>query len=117
MALTGLRFCAVSDEETARARARVLTDLGLVNTLEDGASFPGAVFPTADRASWAEFWAEGAGMPAGVMLQLVVDDADAMAEKARDAGLEVMGPMDLHGERIYGAQLPGGLGLAFLSRT
>ena len=117
MALLGLRFCNVADEATARAQGKALADLGLTNSLEDGDPFPGAVFPTSDGASWAEFWAQGAGMPPGVMLQLVVDDADAMAEKARAAGLDVMGPMDAHGERIYGATLPGGLGLAFLSKA
>ena len=117
MALTGIRFCTVTDEATARKQAAALAALGLGNTLEDGDPFPGAVFPTSDGKSWAEIWAEGAGMPPGVMLQLVVDDADAMAERARAAGLEVMGPMEAHGERIYGTKLPGGLGLAFLSGT
>ncbi len=50
------------------------------------------------------------------MLQLVVDDADAYAEKAKAGGLSPQGPMDAHGERIYFLTLPGGLQMSFQSR-
>ena len=40
-------------------------------------------------------------MPAGIMLQVEVDDADAVAEQARSQGLNPQGPMLAHGERIY----------------
>jgi hypothetical protein len=52
-------------------------------------------------------------MPAGLMLQLVVDDADAIAANARENGVEVQGPMEAHGEKIYFAVAPGGLSISF----
>ena len=116
MALRAIRFCHVAPEETARQIAELLTALGLDNTLEDGAPFPGAVFPSAEAGSWVEIWAEGAGMPVGTMLQLVVEDADAVAEKARALGHALMGPIEAYGERIYAMTLPGGLSMAFLSK-
>jgi len=54
-------------------------------------------------------------MPAGIMLQIVVDDADAWAENARKNGLEPSGPIDDHGERIYYLKAPGGLPISFQS--
>ena len=55
-------------------------------------------------------------MPACTMLQLVVDDADAWAARARENGLDPHGPMDAHGERIYFLQAPTGLPVTFQSR-
>ncbi len=52
-------------------------------------------------------------MPVGLMLQLVVDDADAVAQNAAKAGIEVQGPMEAHGEKIYFAVAPGGLSVSF----
>ncbi len=52
-------------------------------------------------------------MPAGTMLQVVVDDADAFAENAKQNGLDSQGPMDAHGERIYFIGTPTGLQLSF----
>lgn len=117
MRLKGLRFCHVAEGETAQDIAVVLGKLGLENTMPDGDTdaFPGAVFPNADSSSWVEVWAAGEGMPPGTMLQLVVDDADAVAEAARSGGLDPSGPMDAHGERIYYLPLPGGLMMSFQS--
>lgn len=50
---------------------------------------------------------------AGLMLQIVVDDADAVAETARSNGIGVQGPMEAHGEKIYFAVAPGGLSVSF----
>jgi hypothetical protein len=50
------------------------------------------------------------------MLQIVVDDADAWAERARENGLDPHGPTDAHGERIYFFSAPGGLPVVVLSR-
>ena len=55
-------------------------------------------------------------MPAGIMLQIVVDDADVWAGNARKNGLEPTGPIDSHGERIYYLTAPGGLPIAFQSK-
>ena len=114
MKVIGIRFCQVSEqaEEIARFLGEGLglpkTDLG-----DDGGSFPGAVFPAGD--SWVELWAPAEGMPTGTMLQIVVDDADAWAERARANGLDPKGPMDQHGERIYFLTAPGGMPVSFQS--
>jgi len=115
MQVIGIRFCQVS--EHAEAIATFLgTGLGLPQTDlgAGGGSFPGAVFPAGE--SWIEVWPQSEGMPAGTMLQIVVDDADAWAEQARANGLEPSGPMDEHGERIYFLTAPGGLPISFQSK-
>ena len=113
----GIRFCSVSDQ--AEDLARFLGNgLGLPQmewTVEPPADgFPGAVFPAGD--SWVEVWAAGPEMPAGMMLQIVVDDADAWAERARAGGLDPQGPTDAHGERIYFLTAPDGLAMSFQSK-
>ena len=111
MRVIGIRFCAVSPDAEALAGC-LGNGLGLPRREMPDAppdGFSGAVFPAGD--SWIEIWPEGAGMPAGTMLQIEVDDADAWAAQARDNGLEPHGPMDAHGKRIYCLQAPGGLTL------
>ena len=115
MKVIGIRFCQVSEQ--AEDIAKFLADgLGLPKTGfgDSFSTFPGAVFPAGD--SWIEVWPQGDGMPAGTMLQIVVDDADAWAEQARANGLEPSGPMDEHGERIYFLTAPGGLPVSFQSK-
>ncbi len=117
MRVMGIRFCSVSAE--AEEVARFLGDgLGLTERKmsQDDAPFSGAVFPAGAGESWVEVWPEGPGMPAGIMLQIVVDDADAWADNARKNGLEPAGPMDAHGERIYYLKAPGGLAISFQSK-
>ncbi len=80
----------------------------------DPESPQGGIFAAGD--SWVEVWPEGEGMPAGIMLQVVVDDADAVAEHARAQGLQPRGPMEAHGERIYSILAPGGLAMTFQSK-
>ena len=55
-------------------------------------------------------------MPAGIMLQVEVEDADALAAVARAQGLEPKGPVEAHGERIYYLLAPGGLAMTFQSK-
>lgn len=118
MRVLSLRFCAVSPE--AQALAEFFNKLGLKPAALDPAcgvepaSLGGAIFAAGD--SWIEVWPEGHEMPAGLMLQLVVDDAEAFAAHARAQGLDPQGPMDAHGERIFFAQAPGGLQLSFQSK-
>ncbi len=115
MQVLGIRFCSVSAE--AEEVARFLGGgLGLPERImsDDGAPFSGAIFPAGE--SWVEVWPEGPGMPAGIMLQVVVDDADAWADNSRKNGLEPTGPMDAHGERIYYLKAPGGLAISFQSK-
>ena len=115
MQVLGIRFCSVSDE--AAELAGFLDALGLARRpMEDDGnpdSFCGAVFPAGE--SWIEIWQKGPEMPEGIMLQVVVDDADAFAEHARSNNLEPQGPMDAHGERIYFLEAPGGLQMSFQS--
>lgn len=115
MQVLGIRFCSVSPE--AEGLADFLGNgLGLPANLftEDGTPFSGAIFPAGE--SWVEVWPEAPGMPAGIMLQIVVDDADARAEKTRKNGLDPTGPMDEYGERIYYLNAPGGLPVSFQSK-
>ena len=116
MKVNAIRFCSVSAQapELARFLGEGLGLPPLEGGPPSGDEFTGAVFPAGD--SWIEVWPEGPGMPAGIMLQIVVDDADAWAERARANGLDPQGPTDAHGERIYYLQAPGGLPIAFQSR-
>ena len=114
MEVIGIRFCSVAEE--AEDLAVFLTKVGLPQRdlgAAESDSFPGAVFPARD--SWIEVWKKGPDMPEGVMLQVIVDDADAFAEHARSNGLEPQGPMDAHGERIYFLKAPTGLQMSFQS--
>ncbi len=111
MEVLGIRFCAVAEE--AREMAEFFTKgLGLPERdLGGGEEFHGAVIPAG--SSWIEIWQKAADMPVGLMLQIVVDDADAVAKTARDNGIDVQGPMEAHGEKIYFAVAPGGLSVSF----
>ncbi|MEM8530461.1 MAG: hypothetical protein AAGF95_06445 [Chloroflexota bacterium] len=119
MKVLGIRFCSVSNEAEQIA-AFLRGGLGLPERAMPGADafdgFPGAVFPAESDESWVEVWPAGPEMPAGIMLQIVVDDADAWAENARQNGLTPEGPTDAHGERIYFLQAPGGLPVSFQSK-
>lgn len=112
-----IRFCAITPEADQ-----------LVEFLGLGLGFPclarpllptdpdspkGGLFPAGE--SRVEVWPEGEGIPAGIMLQVVVDDADAVAAVARSQGLEPQGPMEANGERIYYLLAPGGLAMTFQS--
>jgi len=77
-----------------------------------GDEFGGCIIPAGD-SSWVEIWQKSESMPAGLMLQLVVDDADAVAATAKENGIDVQGPMEAHGEKIYFAVAPGGLSISF----
>ena len=116
MKVLGIRYCAVSGQ--AKELAGFFGDgLGLpAQPVDDAGSgeFCGAIFPAGE--SWIEVWPDAVGMPEGVMLQVVVDDADAWAEQARSNGLDPKGPNDMHGERIYYLNAPGGLAVSFQSK-
>ena len=116
MKVLGIRFCSVSGIAEDLA-AFFGTGLGLPerDIGDCGDDFSGAVFP-AGEGSWIEVWKDGPEMPPGVMLQIIVDDADAVAATARQNGIDISEPMDAHGERIYFASAPGGLQLSFQSK-
>jgi len=117
MEVKSIRFCAISAEA-----AQLVEFLGLglgfpciakPLLADDPESPQGGVFPAGD--SRIEVWPEGAGMPQGIMLQVIVDDANAFAAHAKANGLEIKGPMSAHGECIYFALAPGGLALTIQS--
>ena len=123
MKVLGIRFCSVSDRadelvaflgEGVGMPMRSVTGEG--QPADGTTTTGGAIFPAGDE-SWIEIWREGPGMPAGTMLQIVVDDADAWAEQAKRNGLEPQGPTDAHGERIYFLQAPGGLPVTLQSKV
>ena len=125
MKVLGIRFCRVAKRENAEALSKMLgpEGLGIPKRLLSHDlprdSFQGAVFPVEANAdhSWIEVWPASAEMPEMVMLQIIVDDADAWAQQARDNGLDPKGPDIAHGERIYYLEGPSGLPIAFASKV
>lgn len=115
MKVLGIRFCQVSED--AEAFAKFLgeglgmpeRDLGM-----EGGAFQGAIFPAGD--SWIELWPSDDPAMSMTMLQVIVDDADAWAARARRGGLEPEGPTDAHGDRIYMITAPGGMPMSFQSK-
>jgi hypothetical protein len=113
-----IRFCAISSEADQLVE---FLGLGLgfpcvAKNLDpnDPDSLQGGHFPAGD--SRIEVWPEGEGMPVGIMLQVEVADADAVAEHARNQGLRPQGPVEAHGERIYYLLAPGGLAMTIQSK-
>lgn len=80
---------------------------------EEAEGFEGAIHLAGE--SWIETWQTGEQMPVGLMLQIVVDDAEEFADHARSNGLDPQGPVDAHGERIFMLTAPGGLQVSFQS--
>lgn len=122
MKVLGMRFCKVAKKEDAQDLATMLARLGVKERDMHGGNSPdfqGAVFPVEHNGenSWIEIWPAGENMPEMTMLQIVVDDADAFAEHARNNGLDPKGPDDMHGERVYYMEGPGGLPIAFQSKV
>lgn len=115
MNILGIRFCNVS-EQAKEDTEFFANQLGLSNTLTDSDDFTGGVFATEDKSSWVECWKASEDMPAGTMLQLVVENADEFAANAKSNGLEPYGPMDAHGERIYYLKSPSGISISFQSK-
>jgi len=112
-----IRFCAISPQADQLVEflglglgfpcvARPLND--------DPEAVTGGIFPAGDSS--IEVWPEGEQMPAGVMLQISVEDADAVAEHARANALEPKGPVHANGEKIYYLLAPGGLAVTFQSK-
>jgi hypothetical protein len=115
MRVLSIRYCSVTPQ--AEELAEFFRALGMqdrMNAAPSGATtFAGAIFPAGD--SWVEVWPQRPQMPPGVMLQIIVDDADAFADYAASNGLTPQGPMDAHGERIYFLKGPGELQISFQS--
>ena len=115
MRVLSIRYCSVSPQ--AEELAEFFRALGMQDRISAAGNasttFSGAVFPAGE--SWVEVWPQRPQMPPGVMLQIIVDDADEFAEYATSNGLSPQGPMDAHGERIYFLKGPGELQLSFQS--
>ena len=96
MEVLGIRFCAVAEEAQEMAEF-FSVGLGLPERdLGGGEGFHGAVIPAG--TSWIEIWQKAADMPVGLMLQIVVDDADAVVAAAAAAGGQlVVPPWDVPG--------------------
>ncbi len=123
MKVLGMRFCRVAGGGQAEALADMFRKLGLDERQmappgAESNDFFGAVFPIEHNQenSWIEIWPAGENMPEMVMLQIIVDDAEAFAENAKKNGLDPKGPDDAHGERIYYLAGPGGLPISFQSK-
>jgi hypothetical protein len=116
MKVLGFRFCTVSPE--ASHLASFLDALGFerhpLEGGDSGDSFTGAVFAAGE--SWLAMWPPSEHMRPGMMLQVVVDDADAFAARAREQGLNPTGPAESQGKRIYFIQAPTGLQISIQSR-
>lgn len=112
MKVLGMRVCMV--EDGADDVINFMQRLGLEKRPMPDEGVEGAVFNTSGE-SWLEIWQQSEQMPGGTMLQLVVDDADAFAERARTQGLLPQGPVDAHGEHIYFIEAPNGLKMSFQS--
>ncbi|MFT7668561.1 MAG: hypothetical protein ACI8X5_001255 [Planctomycetota bacterium] len=112
-----IRFCAISPEANELVEFLGL-GLGLPCVAkplsEDPEAVTGGIFHAGE--SRIEVWPEGEQLPAGIMLQVVVEDADAVAEHARANGLHPKGPMEASGEKIYYLMAPGGLAMTFQSK-
>ena len=75
MKLLGIRFCCV-DEKAKEISAFLNEGFDLTNNIDSTEAFAGGVFANEDGNSWVEVWQSSKDMPEGIMLQLVVDDAD-----------------------------------------
>jgi SAM-dependent methyltransferase len=118
MQLQSIRFCAITPEADQLVE---FLGLGLGFPCEakplvgsDPDSPQGGIFRAGE--SRIEVWPDGEGMPAGIMLQVIVDDAEEFAAHARANGLQPQGPMEAHGEKIYFLMAPGGLAVTFQSK-
>jgi hypothetical protein len=122
MKVLGHRFAHVAEPDDAQAFNTMLQSLGLtpldLNAIlgSEAAAFEGAVYETGPDGSMVQIWAAGEQMPAGTMLQIVVDDAEAFADHARSNGLDPQGPFDMHGERVFMLTAPGGMPVSFQSK-
>lgn len=113
MRALALRFSNVVEDSTEMSGFFDSLGLSRMELPEEAAGFEGSIHLAGE--SWIETWQSGEQMPAGLMLQIVVDDAEKFAEHARSNGLDPQGPMDAHGERIYMLTAPGGLQISFQS--
>lgn len=120
------RFCYVGEKFLALDFSKTLAALGVEigqvftqNMLESQSlndeDFSGAIFKIDDDA-WIEVWSEMPNVPKGIMLQLVVDDADEFANNAKKNGLNPDGPVVSHGEKIYYLVPKSGLPISFQSK-
>ena len=105
MKVLSMRYCTVESE--ASELQSFFDKLGLPRKSSAVSDASGAIYSAGE--SWIEVWQEGPDMPAGLMLQIIVDDADAFAHHAQANGLAPHGPVHAHGEKMYFLTSPSGL--------
>ncbi|MCB9915798.1 MAG: hypothetical protein H6828_11735 [Planctomycetes bacterium] len=112
-----LRLCAITPQADALVEFLGL-GLGFECEAKELPGVPnaptGGLFATAS-GSRIEVWPEGEGLPAGLMLQVEVEDADAVAAHAKLQGLDPKGPFETADERMYYLLAPGGLAMTVVS--
>lgn len=101
--LLGYRHVTVS-EESEQMVDFFENKLGLANSWTETDKYSGGVFKSEN--SWLEFWGKSEDMPEMTMLQLIVDDADEFAACIKTSGVELNGPVEERGERIYSMTAP-----------
>ena len=113
MSVKRIRFCQVNDNNDEMVK--FFDALGLVRKSDcEPSTVSGAIFEAGDN--WLEQWQSSEEMPAGLILQLEVDDADVYASNLQEQGYELYGPMEQHGEKMYFVTAPNGLQLAVLNK-
>ncbi|KUP05180.1 hypothetical protein Q75_13040 [Bacillus coahuilensis p1.1.43] len=112
MKIIGFRYVTVGDQCDEMVDF-FQNQLGLENTYENQEGYNGGIFK-ADH-SWLEFWEAGENMPPMTMIQLIVENADEFASSLEGKGLELQGPFEQHGERMYSLKAPNGMPITFQS--
>lgn len=110
---TSIRLVLVSDA-FSELEDFYVRKLGF-DTEADAHGMTGAVIDAG--GSRLEVWAAGPDMPAGRMLQIVVEDVDGWADQARANGAELQGPFEAHGERMYALTAPDGMPVTVQAQT
>ncbi|MFD2168054.1 VOC family protein [Thalassotalea euphylliae] len=109
MTVKSIRFCHVTEQ--SEKFIQLLNDIGVKQKDVDCGN--GAIFDAGE--SWVEIWQQNDEMPAGTMLQIIVDDINYYAQHAREHGVELQGPFEQHGEKIFFTQSPDGLPISIQS--
>ncbi|MCD5325233.1 MULTISPECIES: VOC family protein [Pontibacillus] len=112
MKVLGYRYGEVSEHSEAMVDF-LQNKLGLKNSWEDTEDYRGGIFKAGE--SWLEFWHKNECMNALTMLQIVVDEGDDFASFAKEQGVEIHGPIEENGEKIYSVQAPNGMPVTIVS--
>ncbi|WP_345243873.1 hypothetical protein [Pontibacillus salipaludis] len=112
MKVLGFRYVDVSEKSDEMVDF-FQHKLGMENSWSDTEDYRGGIFKAG--GSWLEFWHKNECMNALTMLQIVVDEADEFASFAKEQGVEIHGPIEEHGEKIYSLHAPNGMPVTIIS--